>query len=287
LSNEQVLLDNYASGYDIHKINASKIFKKAMEEVTSTERSVAKAMTFGLLYGKGQASFVEEGIFKNMEEAEKAFNDFYAAYPSLASWMQSKRDEVLANGFIFTAYGDKIHIPFDPSNEREVASAQRDAVNYPIQHYSSCSAGLTFKALYDEYLKDGIDTSVFAFTHDAVDLDVHIKDFFTVLYTLKSKVNELCENLAGLFMENDPAIGVNFGDQFEYKILDDNTFEFTGSEENVKEICRRLSNHYDLEISYEDAGVKVINLRELFLKSAYTTLLDKEVKQIKAIIVKK
>lgn len=287
MSGEQILLAAYESGLDVHRQNAATIYKKATEDVTSTERSVAKSMTFGLMYGKGPASFVEEGIFKNMEEAEKAFNDFYTAYPSLAGWMQSKRDEVLANGFVYTAYGDKIHIPFDPSNEREVASAQRDAVNYPIQHYSSCSAGLTFKALYDEYLKDGINTSVFAFTHDAVDLDVHIKDFFTVLYTLKSRVNSLCKELSGLSMENDPAIGISYQDQFEYKILDDNTFEFTGSEENVKEICRRLSNHYDLEISYEDAGVKVINIRELFLKSAYTTLLDKEVKQIKAIIVKK
>lgn len=284
LAKEEKLMEAYRNGLDIHKLSASTMYKKSIDEVTSTERSVAKAMTFGLLYGKSPASFVEDGVFKNLEEANKAFDDFYSGYPNLSAWMQSKKDEVMTNGYVTTAYGDKIFIEFDRNKDNEVSSAQRDAVNYPIQHYASCSAALTFQKVSDSYKSEGLSFSSFAFTHDALDIDVHVKDFFKVLYTLKDKVNSTCLEISGIFMENDPAVGATYGQQFEYKIIDQNTFQFSGDEDKVKEICNRLSKYYTLEISYEDDGERLINLKELFMKHSYNTLLDTPIKQTKAII---
>ena len=68
---------------DIHKYNAATIFKKSMEDVTKTERSMAKSLTFGLLFGKGTQSMVEDREFGTIEEANSALQQFYSSYPKV------------------------------------------------------------------------------------------------------------------------------------------------------------------------------------------------------------
>jgi DNA polymerase I-like protein with 3'-5' exonuclease and polymerase domains len=269
IAGEEKLIQAYRDGLDIHRFNASMMLNKPMDQVTGTERSVAKAMTFGILYGKSAAKFVEGGTFKTVAEAEKAFSDFYSAYPKIKQWMDNKHDEVLKYGGVFTHYGDFLKIEFNRDSEKEVAEAQRSAVNWPIQHYSSCSAGIVIRELNEYYKKSGIRACPYSFIHDSCDMNVHLEDFIEVIYGLREKVNSIYLEKTGIEMDIDIGIGVNFGSCNDIKLIDNNNFEISGLTEDIEKIVSRLSKHYNLEASFVEDGFSIIDLKELFIKSAY------------------
>lgn len=119
--------------------------------------------TFGLLYGKTPESFFRDGTFKTLQEAHDAFDSFFKAYPKIKQFIDDKHKEVLDLKGTRTALGDIIKIDFDDTSEYETAEAQRQSVNFPIQHYSSCSAAIVIDEL-DEWCKQNdVQISPFLF----------------------------------------------------------------------------------------------------------------------------
>jgi DNA polymerase-1 len=99
-------------------------------------RTIAKAITFGIAYGRGAAAIKEEvyrqGINISVEDAQDAINKFKATYPRLTEWLNSQKALVTSQGYVCNAFGRRRR--FDQTNEPEVlAHQERQAMNMPIQ----------------------------------------------------------------------------------------------------------------------------------------------------------
>ena len=146
-AHEDNMLEAFRQGLDIHKSNASKVFRVPMDEVTTFQRRWAKTMSFMTLYGGSAYSLAESYFNGDMIRAQEQLDGFYGAFPKLKEWIDSKHEEVLRTHKVSTLTHRFINIDFDPSDRRSVNQALRQSSNYPIQsfRYSTGIIGLDGK----------------------------------------------------------------------------------------------------------------------------------------------
>ncbi|RIY33584.1 DNA polymerase I [Psittacicella melopsittaci] len=133
LSQDEHMLAGFNQDEDIHARTASKIFNVPLEQVTRAQRQIAKAINFGLNYGKTAFSLSTElGISR--QEASSYINEYFASYPRIKDFINQTIDKATARKFIETLEGRVIPLPLIDSSVRAVAEAEkRNATNYPIQ----------------------------------------------------------------------------------------------------------------------------------------------------------
>lgn len=155
IAQDQTMMRIYATGGDIHTTTAAKVTGKSPEDVTSYERKKAKAVNFGFIYGMGakkfQAySFESYGVEVTMEEATKFREDFFELYHDIRPWHARMKRIVHELGYVVSPLGRKRRLPDIWSDDRmNVASAEREAVNSPVQGMGS---DINLAALCDEIL---------------------------------------------------------------------------------------------------------------------------------------
>jgi DNA polymerase-1 len=137
-SQDEKYLIAYRNGEDLHKLTASKIFKKPLEQVSDKERNVAKSVNFGIAYGMTsfglQRKLKKEGIDISEKEAEKVVNEFYKAYPTISKYLRTisyygSRELQVQNiaGRLFKFNRSK--------NDKERRSIEKQCKNLPIQGF--------------------------------------------------------------------------------------------------------------------------------------------------------
>lgn len=139
LAEEYGFINAYKQGFDVHQNTAAKIYQKAFDDVTGSERSDGKTLNFGVIYG--QTSKAASQKFKiTMEAAEKIMSYFSDGYPALADWIKRQHKFAAQNGYIETPWGRRIPI-LDARNpdKWKRMDAERQAQNYPVQ----CFVGST------------------------------------------------------------------------------------------------------------------------------------------------
>ncbi len=107
MAGDRTMLEAYAKGEDLHKLTASLILNKPLEEITKEDRQIAKSANFGLIYGAGVAgfrSYAENnfGIKLSEAKASKIRDNFFKAYSGLAKWHKNTKS-MLYNGGISEA----------------------------------------------------------------------------------------------------------------------------------------------------------------------------------------
>jgi len=136
-------LSIYACGGDIHRTTAATVMHKLEEEVTGDERKKAKAVNFGFVYGMGWRKFKiyaweKYGVRLTDSEAKLYRERFFEKYSGLLGWHERMRNMVGKVGYVVSPIGRKRRLPNIYSSEREiVASAQREAINSPVQGFGS------------------------------------------------------------------------------------------------------------------------------------------------------
>ena len=133
----QMIKDIETEGFDIHRKNAALAYRIDESEVTDKERDPAKAITFGLPYGRGTKAISEQyGI--SVELAEEITQIFFSAYPVAAEWLSSIQREAMEKGYTRTYFGRKRRLPNLYSNvQTDKDNALRQAMNSPIQGQAS------------------------------------------------------------------------------------------------------------------------------------------------------
>lgn len=143
ISQEPTMLSIYARGGDIHRTTAATVMHKLEEEVTGDERKKAKAVNFGFVYGMGWRKFKiyaweKYGVRLTDSEAKLYRERFFEKYSGLPEWHERMRNIVSKVGYVVSPIGRKRRLPNIYSSEREiVASAQREAINSPVQGFGS------------------------------------------------------------------------------------------------------------------------------------------------------
>lgn len=133
LSQDEILISAFKNNVDIHKLTASQIYNISIEDVTESQRSDAKAINFGLIYGKTAYSLAPD-LNVSINEAQTMMKVYFDKFPKVKLFLDSLEKEAVENGFVRTLLGRKISIPEAQShNENEANSGKRKAKNAPMQ----------------------------------------------------------------------------------------------------------------------------------------------------------
>lgn len=180
IAQEKTMLNLYSSGHDLHRYTAHRIVGKPMDKITKEERTHAKSVNFGFLFGMGAwafQSYAKEtyGVELTEDQAKKFRQEYFNAYPCLADWHEHQRKLVRKTGYVVTPFGRIRHLPNIHSHEDELSSrAERQAINTPIQ---SMAGDLTLAAmvLINKWIKKEKLTDkccIIGQIHDAILLEV-------------------------------------------------------------------------------------------------------------------
>jgi len=142
LANDDGFISAYKEGLDVHALTAGRIFNKPVEQVSKKERKSAKAVVFGILYGKQSKSLSEElGI--SIDEAQTYIDYFFKGFPNVKSWINEQHKFLRANKYVTTPFGRRRWLrSIDSKQKFEVLKSEREAQNSPIQS-TSCFTGDT------------------------------------------------------------------------------------------------------------------------------------------------
>lgn len=133
----------YKLGEDIHAKTASAVAKCRLEDVTPKQRSAAKAVNFGFLYGMWWKSFKEYafdsyGLIVTDEEAQEARKAFFELYPELEGWHENQKQYVRKHQYVKTLLGRIRHLPNINSPDKMIkGEAERQAINTEVQSVAS------------------------------------------------------------------------------------------------------------------------------------------------------
>jgi DNA polymerase-1 len=123
----------FADGIDIHAMTASEMFSVPLKDMTSTIRSRAKAINFGIIYGISAFGLSNQlGIARS--EADAYIKKYFERFPGIRDYMEHTKDFVRRNGYVETVFGRRIHVKdVKAQSAAQRAFGERQAINAPIQ----------------------------------------------------------------------------------------------------------------------------------------------------------
>ena len=127
------LVESFNQGEDIHRRTASEVFGVSMEEVSSEQRTAAKAINFGLMYGMS-AFRLGRDLDIAREDAQQYMDDYFGRIPQVSEWIESTKQACRANGYVETLFGRRRLIPEIYSKDyADRMAGEREAVNTVVQ----------------------------------------------------------------------------------------------------------------------------------------------------------
>lgn len=136
ISEDANFIAAFESGQDFHSATAAQVFGVKAEDVTPDQRSFAKRLNFGVVYGLGAQRFaMMTGI--SQTEAENTLRRYFATYPKMDEWLRMQSKNVLTERSARTVSGRLARINFEAADRSSIGAAQRYAKNMPIQGTSA------------------------------------------------------------------------------------------------------------------------------------------------------
>lgn len=168
-SQDTALVKALMSGEDLHCVTASQMFGIALEAVSKDQRSAAKQLNYGIMYGLG-AQGLGARIGCSLEEAEVMLRKYFDAYSGVAAFLRDAADRAVTDRESRTRSGRLIYFSFDANDRSQVGATQRLGKNAPIQGSSADIIKRALTLLY-EALKP-IDARIVNCVHDEIVIEV-------------------------------------------------------------------------------------------------------------------
>lgn len=208
MSEDESLIEAYNSGMDIHSITASKVFKVPLEQVTKQQRSNAKAVNFGIVYGMS-AFGLSQDLSISRKEATEYINQYFETYPKVKEYLDNIVAFAKEKGYVKTLFGRKRPIPeLKSSNFMQKSFGERIAMNSPIQGTAADIMKIAMinvdKRLQQENMKSRIVLQV----HDELLIEAYKDEVDKVSEILSQEMS----NAANLSVNLD--VDVNVGDNW-------------------------------------------------------------------------
>jgi len=171
LSKDEAMLEAFRSGLDIHRATAARVFSIPLEEVSKEQRSYAKTVNFGIIYGVSAFGLSQQTDLSRSEAAE-LIRSYFEGYPGIKAYMDAQVALARQQGFVTTLFGRRRYLPdIHSSNQTVRAHAERNAVNAPIQ---GSAADLIKKAMievHDRLHKGSYSSRMVLQVHDELVFD--------------------------------------------------------------------------------------------------------------------
>jgi DNA polymerase-1 len=164
-SDDKNFINAFVSGEDFHTTTASQVFGVKPEDVSPDQRSFAKRLNFGIVYGVGASRF---GLMTGLSqsEAENTMRKYFGTFVDLRSYLYKAGEDVLKNRTARTASGRTLRLRFDETDRQQVSSARRYGVNMPIQGTSADILKLALRLLHDSIR--GTSAKLVNIVHDEI-----------------------------------------------------------------------------------------------------------------------
>ena len=204
LSQEHNMIESFLRGEDIHRATAAKVFHVPLEEVTREQRSHAKTVNFGIIYGVSAFGLSAQTDLSRTESKE-LIDTYYATYPNLRNYIQKQIHFAQENGYVETVLGRRRYLPDIHSRNQVVrGAAERNAVNAPIQGSAADIIKIAMIRIDDELMRRQLQTRMLLQVHDELVFDVPK----TELEIVKPLIKEAMENAFSLAVPLVADLGV-------------------------------------------------------------------------------
>lgn len=166
IADDENMKNAFLSGTDIHTQTASHVFNVPLDEVSSSMRSSAKAVNFGIVYGIGEFSLAQD-LHISMSEAKKYIEDYLKTYPSIKMYMEKIVDEGRDKGYVTTLLGRRRYIPeLRSSNRITQGFGERVAMNAPVQGSAADIIKIAMVNVYKRLKAEGLKSKLILQIHD-------------------------------------------------------------------------------------------------------------------------
>ena len=204
LSEEETMIKAFQDGEDIHASTAAKVFNVALDEVTREQRSNAKTVNFGIVYGVSAFGLSNQTDLSR-KEAKALIDTYYETYPKLRSYMSKQVDFARDNGYVETVLGRRRYLKDINSRNAIVrGAAERNAVNAPIQGSAADVIKLAMINIYNRFEKENFKSKMLLQVHDELVFDAHKDE----LETIQPIIKEEMENAFKMAVPLDAEVGL-------------------------------------------------------------------------------
>lgn len=210
-SKDKNLIAAYRAGKDIHRYVASKVHQIPEEEVTDDQRTAAKAVGFGLLYGKGARSLAED-MKCSLEEAEDFIAKYFEEFSGVKEWIDGVHKMVREKKRVETLTGLWRRLPGIDSNDRGVVGdAKRQSVNSPVQGTGANMTMSSITRINDKFKALGLKSCIAITVHDSIVADVYVPEFEEVYNIMKYEMENLPWDWVTVPIVAEAEIGRDYG----------------------------------------------------------------------------
>jgi DNA polymerase I len=208
ISNDPGLRAAFAAGQDIHRATAATVLNVPPDQVTSDQRSFAKRVNFGLLYGMGTQSLAQQAGL-SMKAAQQFVDAYFAGFPNIRRYIDETKRRAKVEGYVETLLGRRRYFPILQTETRDARTnvmqraAEREAINHPIQGTAADIIKLAMINIHRELAARGLSARLILQVHDELILEAPQAEAAEVARLLK----ELMEGAYPL----DPPLKVEVG----------------------------------------------------------------------------
>ncbi len=188
LSQEETMIEAFKNGEDIHASTASKVFNVPLKDVTREQRSNAKTVNFGIIYGVSAFGLSNQTDL-NRTEAKELIDTYYATYPKLRNFISEQVDFARDNGYVQTVLGRRRYLKDINSRNAVVrGAAERNAVNAPIQGSAADIIKIAMINIHRKLKEGNYKTKMLLQVHDELVFDVYKPELEAIKKLVKTEM---------------------------------------------------------------------------------------------------
>jgi len=188
MSEDESLIQAYKEEQDIHRMTASKVFHIPFDEVTPAQRSNAKAVNFGIVYGISSFGLGQD-LNITRKEAESYINQYFTTYPGIKQYLDGLVAEAKETGSVSTLYGRKRPVPeIASSNFMQRSFGERIAMNSPIQGTAADIMKIAMLRVDAALKEQGLKTKILLQIHDELLLEAPKEEASVVAELLQKEM---------------------------------------------------------------------------------------------------
>ena len=204
LSEEENMIEAFKKGEDIHASTAAKVFNVSLDEVTREQRSNAKTVNFGIVYGVSAFGLSNQTDLSR-SEAKELIDTYYETYPKLKEYMSKQVEFARKKGYVETVLNRRRYLKdINSANAMVRSGAERNAVNAPIQGSAADIIKLAMINIYNRFEKEGFKSKMLLQVHDELVFDAHKDELETIRPIIKYEM----ENAFKLSVPLDVELGI-------------------------------------------------------------------------------
>jgi len=188
LSEDPNMISAFNKNLDIHSSTAAKVFDVKLEDVTKEQRSNAKTVNFGIIYGVSAFGLSNQTSLTR-SESKLLIESYYDAYPKLKNFISSQINFARENGYVETILGRKRYLrDINSRNAIVRGAAERNAVNAPVQGSAADIIKIAMIKIHEKFQESNFKSKMLVQVHDELVFEVHKKELISRKYLFLPKI---------------------------------------------------------------------------------------------------